>query len=216
MLQALNDHRFVVQDPGNRRYQPGLRLFELAHQVIAKLTLRGVAEPEIKTLSCQIDETVHLAVLDDGDVVYVDKQETQRTIRMYSAIGKRAPSHCTGLGKVFLAHMPQEELECIVRTKGLKVYTSNTIATLPELKRDLAMVREKGYAIDDAEHEPDVRCAAAPIRDSTGRVVAAVSVAVPSIRASREQIEGMAHLVKRVAERISRKMGCVGQGSTSE
>ena len=209
LLQTLSTHRFVVQDPVTKQYRAGLRLFELANLVIAKIEVRTQALPELKALSQQTNETVHLAVLDEGDVVYIDKQETQRTIRMYSAIGKRAPVHCTALGKVLLAYLPEAEIERIAREKGLKPFTERTITSLQELKRHLAMVREKGYAIDDMEHEPDIRCAACPIRDHTGKVIAAVSLTVPAMRASREQLEAMAPLVKQTADRISRKMGYV-------
>ncbi len=216
LLQTLSAHRFVVQDPLTKQYRVGLRLFELANHVIAKIEVRTQALPELKALSQQTNETVHLAVLDEGDVVYIDKQETQHTIRMYSAIGKRAPAHCTALGKVLLAYLPEEEVECIAREKGLKAFTENTITSLQALKHHLAMVREKGYAIDDAEHELGIRCVACPIRDHTGEVIAAVSLTVPTMRASRAQIEAMAPLVMQTADRISRKMGYVGDVSPAK
>ncbi len=216
LLRALQSDGFVVQDPVSRHYLPGLRLFELTYQVIAKMELKTVAEPEIQALSREVNETVHLAVLDDGDVVYLDKKETQHTIRMYSAIGKRGPAHCTGVGKVLLAYLPGQQLEEIVQRKGLRVYTDNTISTLERLNQHLAVVREKGYAIDDAEHESEVMCVAAPIRDSTRQVVAAVSITVPSLRCSREQIEAKAPLVQETARRISRKMGYVPTSVTQE
>lgn len=210
LLQSLSNHHFVTQDPVTKQYKVGLKLFELANQVIDNLELRTQAMPELKALSRKTNETVHLAVLDEGDVVYIDKQETQRTIRMYSAIGKRGPAHCTGVGKALLADLPEEELEQIVEEKGLQAFTENTITTLPELKEHLAMVRKQGYAIDDTEHEPEIRCVACPIRDLTGSVIAAVSITIPAMRASREQIEGMAPMVEEATDRISQKMGYVG------
>jgi DNA-binding IclR family transcriptional regulator len=214
ILQSLIRHRLTDQDPNTRKYRVGLKLFELAHRVTNKIELRAQALPELKELSRRTNETVHLAVLDDGDVVYIDKQETQRTIRMYSAIGKRGPAHCTGVGKVLLASLSDEELERTVARKGLRRFTERTITSLPDLKQHLAKVRAQGYAIDDAEHEPEIRCVACPIRDHAGRVIAAVSLTIPAMRVSRSEIEAMAPLVREYADRISRKMGWVDQAAS--
>ena len=209
LLRSLMNYQLAVQDPETKFYRPGLRLLELSHQVLSKLELRSQARSELEELSRRLNETVHLAVLDEDEMVYIDKKETQRTIRMYSAIGKRGPLHCTGVGKVLLAYLPEERLERIIR-KGLRRYTERTITSPSELKRHLALVRERGYAIDDTEHEPEIRCVACPIRDHTGKVIAAISLTIPASRITREEIEGLAPLVKGYADRISRKMGWVG------
>ncbi len=211
LLMTLSAHRLVTQDPETGRYLPGIKLFELAQAVLQKLELRKQALPELRELCQRTNETVHLAILDDGDVIYIDKQESQQTIRMFSAIGKRGPAHCTGVGKVLLAALPEHELDELIRRKGLPRFTEKTITDPELLKAHLAEVRRKGYAVDDTEHEPEIRCVACPIREHTGRVIAAVSLTIPAFRATREQIEALAPLVRTYADRISRKMGWTGE-----
>lgn len=216
LLKTLMHHNLVSRDGRNEVYIPGLKLFELAYGLINRMNLRTVALPFVAELSRRTNETVHLAILDDGEVVYVDKEETARTIRMYSAIGKRAPAHCTGLGKVLLAYLSDEELEEIVAGKRLTRYTPRTITSLPGLKAHLAEVRAHGYAIDDAEHEEVVRCAAAPIRNHRGQVVAAISLTIPSSRCDRQRAEELAPLVCHYAEQISRQLGYMPPTTSSE
>ncbi len=215
LLQSLMNYRLVSQDPDTRRYKAGLGIFGLAHQVLSKIELRSQALPELKELSHRLNETVHLAVLENDEMVYIDKEETQRTIRMYSAVGKRGPLHCTGVGKVLLAYLPGEKLERIIDQKGLHRYTDKTITSLPKLREHLAMIRERGYAIDDTEHESEIRCVACPIRSHSGEVAAAISLTAPASRMTREGIEKLAPLVKEYADRISQKMGWV-EGSDYE
>ena len=209
LLQSLGQHGLVTQDAESKAYRPGLKLFELSHEVLRHMELRTQALPELAELSRRTNETVHLAVLDEGDVIYIDKEESQHTIRMFSAIGKRGPAHCTGVGKVLLASLPPDELQRVVAVKKLKRFTTRTITTVAGLKRELSLIRERGYAIDDTEHEAEIRCAACPVRDHTGRVVAAVSLTAPTLRMSRDRIEAMAPLVREYADRVSRKMGYV-------
>jgi IclR family transcriptional regulator, KDG regulon repressor len=209
LLRTLVERGLIAQDPQMKGYRPGLKLFELSSAVLRGMTLRAEALPELRELCQRTNETVHLAVLDDGEVIYIDKEETQQTIRMFSAIGKRGPAHCTGVGKVLLAHLPTEELRAMLAGKPLQRFTDTTIVTTAALQEELALVRQRGYAIDDTEHEADIRCAACPVRDHTGRVIAAISLTVPAIRMSRARIESMAPLVRTYADRISRRLGYV-------
>jgi DNA-binding IclR family transcriptional regulator len=192
-------------------YRAGLGLVSLAFRVIDRLDVRHQAQPELKELNKYLNETIHLAVLDEGEVVYIDKFESDRSIRMHSAIGRRSPVHCTGIGKALLAHLPEEEVDRIVAERGLPRFTPTTLTTVPELKEHLRLVRDKGHAIDDAEFEMEIRCVAAPIRDHTGAVVAAASITIPCARISREGIEALAPLLCKVTSTISRKMGYPGE-----
>jgi IclR family KDG regulon transcriptional repressor len=211
LLQGLTKYHFVTQDPHTKMYRAGLGLVSLAFRVIDKLDVRHQAQPELKELNRYLNETIHLAVLDEGEVVYIDKFESDRSIRMHSAIGRRSPVHCTGIGKVLLAFLPEEEMARVLAQRGLPRFTPNTLATLPELKDHLRGVRERGHAVDDAEFEAEIRCVAAPIRDHTGAVVAAASVAIPCARISREGIEALAPLLCQTTAAISRKMGYPGE-----
>jgi len=213
LLQSLGQHGMIIQDPESKAYRPGLKLFELSNAVLRNMELRTQALPELAELNRRTNETVHLAVLDEGDVIYIDKEESQHTIRMFSAIGKRGPAHCTGVGKVLLAYLPLDELQRVLSQRKLKRFTNRTLTTGAALRRELDLIRERGYAIDDTEHEPEIRCAACPIRDHSGRVVAAMSLTAPTLRMSRDRIEAMAPLVREYADRISRKMGYVVDGT---
>ena len=209
LLRTLVDHGLVAQELATTAYRPGLKLFEMSSHVLEGLELRDEAQPELRQLSLKTDETVHLAVLDEGEVVYIDKVESAQAIRMVSAVGKRAPAHCTAVGKVILAGLPDEELRQIIRQRGLRWYTPTTITSVEGLERELALINERGYAIDDGEHEPEIRCVACPVRDHTGRIVAAASVSAPTSRMSRERVEALAPLVGRCSDRISRRLGHV-------
>jgi IclR family KDG regulon transcriptional repressor len=216
LLKTLIHHNLVSQDSQKSVYTPGLRLFELAYSQINSLSLRPKAAPFVTELARQTNETIHLAVLDDYEVVYIEKEETDHPIRMHSAIGRRSPAHCTGLGKAMLAYLSDQELESAVQRKGLTRYTPRTIASLRGLKEHLALVRSKGYAIDDAEHEEEIRCVAAPIRDHRGKVIAALSLSIPSMRCDRQRIESFAPSVCHCADQISRQMGYVRADTLQE
>lgn len=209
LLRTLLERRLIAQDPQTSGYRSGLKLFELSSAVVRGMTLRTEALPELRELCQRTNETVHLAVLDDGEVIYIDKEETQQTIRMFSAIGKRGPAHCTGVRKVLLAHLPPDELLGVLSRKPLRRSTDNTITRTAALQEELARIRQRGYAINDTQHETDIRCAACPVRDHTGRVIAAISLTAPTIRMSRARIESMAPLVRTYADRISRRLGQV-------
>jgi IclR family transcriptional regulator, KDG regulon repressor len=209
LLKTLMHHNLVRQDNQKGLYVPGLRLFELAYAQINSLSLLTQASPFVIALARQTNETVHLAILDEYEVVYISKEETVHPIRMHSSIGKRAPAHCTGLGKAMLAYLPDEKLEEVARHRGLASYTPRTISSFPELKEHLSTVRRVGYAIDNAEHEEDILCVAAPIRDHLGEVIAAISLSAPAVRCDLSRIRSFAPLVCHYAEQISCQLGFV-------
>lgn len=209
LLSTLIDHGLVAQDPATKEYRAGLKLFELSNEVARSLDVRPQALPEIRQLSRETNETVHLGILDEGEVVYIDKVESAQTIRMYSAVGKRAPAHCTAVGKALLAYLPAESLRQVIQARGLREFTRTTITTIDALERDLELIRERGYAIDDGEHEPEIRCVASPIRDHTGAVIAAMSLTAPATRMSRERMAAFAPLVRSHADRVSMRLGYV-------
>ena len=124
---------------------------------------------------------MHLASYEDGEAVYIDKYEGRHSVRMYSRIGKRAALHCTAVGKVLVAAMPLPLREKVARSIEYRVLTPNTISTPEAYLEELAKVAERGYAIDNAEHEDFIHCVAAPTRGPGGEVLAAVSMSVPKV-----------------------------------
>lgn len=207
LLSTLAKWGYVEQEKENEKYKLGLKIIELSNNVLSNLELRKVARPYLEELMEYANEVVHLCVLRDGEAVYIDKVECPNTIRMYSQIGKRAPVHCTGVGKALLAFLPQEEAISILKTKGLPQKTPSTITSLEEMLNHLEEIKKLGYSIDDVEHEEGIRCVAAPIFDHTGQVVASLSVSGPDYRVTRERVPELAVKVKEIAQKISRRLG---------
>lgn len=210
LLATLEASGYVEQEPETRRYRLRLKLFELGSQVIGRTDLMKEARPILEDLNRQTDEVVHLGVLDQGEVVYVDKVESSHTLRMYSRIGRRSPVHATGVGKALLAFLPEAEVEGITENRGLKRYTPNTIVDRSRLLAHMAEIRKAGVAFDDEEHEPGIRCVAAPVMDLHGRVAAAISVAGPSLRMTPERLTELVNPVREAANELSRRLGGKG------
>ncbi len=163
-----------------------------------------MAIPYIQKLVDEIQETVHLGILDQGEVLYIDKRESPQSLRIVSQIGTRLPAHCTGLGKVQLAFVPTAELKRVVETKGLVNYTKNTITDFEALQEEMAKIREQGYAVDDGEIMENLKCLAAPIRDHSGKVIAGISISGPTERMSDDSYVGC---ITSTAMEISRRLG---------
>ncbi len=207
LLTSLNQKGFVQQDVMNERYTLGLKLIELGEAVSHSLDVREVARLPLNELVNEVDETAHLAILDHNELVYIDKIENDSTIRMYSRIGKRAPVHCTGVGKAIISQISEEDLEQIINEKDLTKFTDYTLTNSQDLKDNLREIRERGYSIDEQEHELGIRCVACPVFDHRGSVVAGISIAGPIYRLEQENIEWYASKVKEAASKISKKLG---------
>ena len=166
------------------------------------------SRPVLEWLVSECNETTYVAILKEFHIVYLDVVETDLTVRVVPRVGARLPAYCTAAGKVQLAYMTDEELENYIPTKELKRFTPNTIADKEELKLHLKKVAEIGYATDNEELDPGVRCVAAPIRDYTRRIIGAVSISGPSMRFSDERMEKeLIPLVRKASEEISFKLG---------
>jgi DNA-binding IclR family transcriptional regulator len=155
-------------------------------------------------------ETAHLCVLVDHEILYLDKVESPKTIRIASSIGGRNPAYCSAVGKALLAALPETELDSMLRRHKLVAFTRNTIVTPAQFKAVLQQVRVNGYAVDNEEREEGLRCIAAPIRDHSGEIIAAMSVAGPAFRLLSSQDEVVARLVMTIAAELSAKLGYVG------
>jgi DNA-binding IclR family transcriptional regulator len=211
LLASLRRRDFVAQDPVTRRYRLGIKLWELGSQATSQVAWVDRAKPFLQQLTDQTGETAHLAVLDDGEVLYVDKVESTRSLRMPSQVGRRLPAHCTGVGKALLAHLPTVDVSSIVARRGMAAFTKRTITDLVALQADLTEVRRRGYSIDDGEIEDGLRCIGAPVRDHSGRVVAAVSIAGPASRLPDNDIEKLGAIVLAGARALSTALGCPPQ-----
>lgn len=208
LLATLSSYRFVEKDALNR-YSLGLSCLELARAYSESNDIRKVALPELEKLRDEVKETVHLAILNDWEVVYLEKLPGLHAIGlMGSRVGGRAPAYCTGLGKVLLAYSDPQELRAYFLSHPLRAFTNKTITDLKELERELSQIREVGYALDRGEHEAEVRCVAAPIFDINGNAVAALSISGPAGRL--EPLEMNRNLIEKAcatAQIISRNLG---------
>ena len=179
LVQTLTSQRMLAFDAERGTYAPGLRLVRMAHAAWASSRLAPLARPHLDALSAATGATVHLAQLDGGHVLYLDKRDAGRPVRMFSEAGKVGPAYCTGVGKAMLAHLPEAEREAALARQGWHRFTPATIVEPGAMRVELARVREAGHAVDREEHEPGISCLAVPVLAGPGRVVAAVSVTAP-------------------------------------
>jgi len=207
ILDTLKHWGYVEQDPHTQKYQLGLKALELGMAKLHQMDLAREATPYLKELVNQCNETVHLGVLEEGEVLYLAKEESSQTIRMISYVGKRAPLHCTALGKVLLAYLPEEERKKILGKKALPRLTENTITDKRELEKELGKVREQGFALDREENEKDVRCVAAPIRNYQGEVIAALSISSPAFRIDKNAQNNLKKALIKTSREISMRLG---------
>ena len=215
ILASLAYFGYVRQDSKTRNYSLGLKLLELGNILLGQLDLRKVAEPHLRDLGEKTKETVHLVILDQKEVVYIEKVEMDQNLsglRMASRVGGRNPAHSCAVGKVLLAYLPKEEVESLIKEKGLPKKTENTITDPGHLRDILQAVRRQGFAIDDEENEQGIRCVAAPILNEAGKATAAVSISGPSFRVTRKIIqEKLKKEVMETALQISERLGYRGK-----
>ena len=207
LMMVLEQHRLVVKNPETGRYRLGLRLYELGSRAIEGLDLRGRARPYLDRLQAEFGETVFFCILDEGQVFYVEKVESQRSVRTACTVGSRAPAYCTAVGKAMLAELSEAEVNKIVRRWGLKPVTPNTIRTASALKVELKAVRSRGYAIDDEEKEEGLRCIGAAVRSHSGKLAAAMSVSGPAFRMSKERVPEIGRALMEAATKLSAELG---------
>jgi DNA-binding IclR family transcriptional regulator len=211
LLSSLFYFGYVRQDPKTRNYLLGFKLVELGNLLLSQLDLRKEAEPFLRDLSERTKETVHMVFLDRDEIVYIDKVEMDHNpsgLRMASRVGLRNPAHSCAVGKVLLSHLSDEELDHLIKKKGLIRRTENTITDPLQLKEHLKSVRNQGYAIDDEENEKGIRCVAAPIYNEVGKAVAAVSISGPAFQVTKKVIqESLKKEVMKTALKISQRLG---------
>lgn len=209
LLATLSQHNYVVKDGNSGEYRLGLACLELARAYYDANDIRKNAAPYLEDLRDATSETVHLGMLDGMDVVYLEKLPGLHAIGLMSSrVGGRAPAYCTGLGKALLAFSSSDEIRAHYEKHGLPAYTGRTIVSLSELEDHLADVKARGYALDQGEHEDEVRCVAAPVFDISGNVVAAISVSGPAGRL--EPLKDQQSLIQTtidVSRKISRRLG---------
>ena len=205
LLTALANYNYVTQSEETHKYSLTLKFAQIGSMVKSQFSISEVARPYLVDLARRCGESVCLAIEQDMEVLYIDSVDgPDSMLRTMQRIGKRAPLYSTGVGKLLLLNFEPKEIDRYVAKTGLKALTKNTITTKEGLLRKLQEIRARNYAEDDEECELGARCVAAPIRDYTGRVIAAASISGPTIRMTKAKIESFAKEVILTANKISK------------
>lgn len=207
IVTTLVNYGYLERAADGQKYRLGLELTDLGFKVIRRMDLRREAHPFMKQLVQQWGETCDLSIFDQGQVFYIEVLRGNHALTISAAVGQRLPAHCTASGKVFLANLPAVELDAFM-ARPLARHTQATITSPEELRREIGIIREQGYAQDCEEMEVGVYAVAAPICNQQGSVIAALSVPSPTSRMTPERIPDVAAALKEAARLISQRMGC--------
>ncbi len=188
-LQTLTHQNMLRYDATQQTYSLGMRLVRLAHSAWAQSSLAPLARPHLDRLADSLGEVIHLAQLDQGQVLYVDKRQPAHAVEMFSSAGKVGPAYCTGVGKVMLAYLTADALEQALVRQSFHRFTPHTYTNREDLCAELAAIRERGYGFDREEHEPGIICVAVPVLTEQGRAIGAISVTSTLMRTNLAQLE---------------------------
>lgn len=210
LLSTLRSRGFVERHELTKKYRIGLKVFEIGSLVLRVTGFGILVQPEMVELANLCNETVNIGVLSGGKVMYLNKIESRgEIIGLDLEVGRRVPAHCTALGKVLLAYLSPKEVDYVIAKEGLSRFTPKTITDPEKLKEHLEQVRLEGFAIDDEEFRLGIRCIAAPIRNGSGDVVAAISIAGPSDRFTLEKAYEYKDAVISTAQKISNRLSII-------
>lgn len=212
LLETLRQQGFVEWNGATGVFSVGLKAYQVGAAFSEGNVLLKAAQAEMRALVDDLNESANLAILREStagnsEAVYVQQVEGRQLVRMFTQLGAAAPLHCSGVGKVLLAWQEQATVKRQVGEGPFTAFTPHSITTLPEYLTELERVRLQGYALDDQERELGVRCVAAPIRDHTGQVVAALSVSAPTTRLSGADVPRFLKRVQQATQAISARLG---------
>ena len=207
IANILAAHGYLRKEGKRGKYTIGLKFLKFNNVLTNNLKIRGIALPFMEKLCTASGESTNLAVPDGDKAVYIEHIESNHTLRTFTALGNQVPLHCTGVGKIFCAYMDTDLLHSSVMKKPLNRLTENTISDYGVLLKELSTIKREGVALDNGEMEIDVRCVAAPVFDSIGKVAAAVSISGPYTRLPDKRVNELKPLVKKYATDISIAMG---------
>lgn len=211
ILSTLAQYGYIEQDEETGRYKLGYMFLEVSSKLLDSIDLRAEARPFLQELENETNEVIHLVVYDQGEVVYIEKLEGNETLRMHSKVGKRAPMHCTSVGKAILAHQLSGVVHEILDRKGMPMHTEKTITDKDAFFQELVQVKQEGYALDLEENEHGITCIAVPIFDHQGKVTAAVSISGPTMRMTEERLQQLKSKIIQTGFQISSRLGYTKQ-----
>lgn len=201
-VQTLTKTGMLAYDPDRHTYAPGLRLVRLAHTAWRQASLAPIARPYVEEISAQVGETIHVAQMEGGQVLFVDKVKAVDMFETMARVGKVAPGYCTGVGKAILAFLPCGERDRALKQQAYMRYTPSTHADRESLEAELADIRKQGIAYDREEHERSIISIAAPILTDSGSVIGSLSIATSTSRHSLESLEQFRPQLLATAEKI--------------
>lgn len=207
-LNTLMAFNYVSQDPETLKYRLSTKFCMIGNLVNSQFSIRETVRPYLVELSEKCQESACLAIEDDMSVVYIDVVDgPDSMLKTMQRIGKIAPLHCTGVGKLLMLNYTMGKLDMLIAEKGLPLLTLNTITTKEKLMAELEKIRTQGYSLDDEECEIGAKCIAAPLRDYTGNIVACISVSGPVSRMTCEKMENIKEVINQTALDLSIKLG---------
>jgi DNA-binding IclR family transcriptional regulator len=206
ILRTLERRGYLRREAESGKYRLGLKVLSLGRQVLAGFDIGKIALPVLRSLVDRTQLTAHLAVLDHGEAVYIEKVDAPGFIKMDTWVGRRMRAHSTSVGKALVAHLSKSDVEAIVHEHGLEKRTPKTITGLSRFLAELEKVRAQGYAVDDEENSVGARCLGAPVFDSLGNVEAAVGLSGTTTQVNDSNLPKLAELVKEAARKISRQV----------
>lgn len=208
-LKTLLKYNYVKMNPANKKYSLGLKFLNISTKIIDSIDIRNIAHPHLMELEKYSNETIHLTTFDGKRVVYIDKIESAKPIRMYSRIGNVAPINCTAAGKVILAFQKNEVIDDIIKNLDFIPLTKNTITDKEKFLKNLEKIRQDGYAVDNSEHEENICCIAAPIRDYSRKVRYAASISAIKSRMDLSKLITFKDILIEKSDMISKELGYI-------
>lgn len=207
LLQALVGMGFLRQDPTSRGYEPTAQLFQLTGQSWTLELLAEIAKPFVAELARRSEEGASLAAYRDGVVIIIAKRDSDSPVRVVQDLGTQRPVHATAVGKAILAWLPDAERAGLLAGAPFERFTPRTLVDREALEREVARIRTAGHALDDEEHVEGIRCIAAPVFGSAGRIVASLCVLGPKNRMTRRKIRDLKRPLSSVARALSERLG---------
>ncbi len=207
IMTTLERRGYLQKNPQSRKYQFGLKMFSLSRIAVENLEIRDEARPYLISLMKKTGLTVHMGVLEWGEVVIIEKIDTPSMIKVATWVGRRMDVNCTGVGKALLAFMTEEDLDNFIKMTKFTKHNQKSISSMNKLKKELERIREQGYSFDDEEDEIGLRCIGAPIYDSSQKVIAAISVAGTTSQIESSRVQVIAKVVMETGRTISAQLG---------
>ena len=208
LLATLETKGYIEQDKATENYRLGVKSLELGQTFIKQFGLVRPLKPFLKEIVKECNEMAYIGIIRQNSVICLDVEESNQTVKVTNHVGLRLPIHCTAIGKAQIAYATEEELEKLGILDNMKRFTPNTIINKVEFIKHIKEVAKRGYALDNEEYNPGVKCVAVPIRDYTGRVVGGISVPGPSFRMTDEVLKGgIIPAVKAAGDKVSKRLG---------